>query len=444
MEEIFSPETTFADLGLRRSVQRGLDRKGYTCPTAIQAKIIPLVLDGRDVLGQAKTGTGKTAAFGLPLIHLADVKLGIQALILVPTRELAVQVAAELRDLASSASIRVTPIYGGEPRRTQIERLKKGVHIVVGTPGRVMDLHGARELGFNEIRFVVLDEVDRMLDIGFRDDIRSILGGIENVHQTIFVSATISAEIESLARRFMRDPEKVVVTSGSLTVARVEQSYLMVHRWDKRRLLLHLLTHEEPTLTLVFCATKREVDRVFQYLRKHEIDVHAMHGDMYQRKRDRVMRQFRAGELSVLIASDVAARGLDVDGISHVINYDIPQDPEVYVHRIGRTARLELEGIAWSFVTPEEGKALTAIERLINKEIPRKHYDDFKSGPVPATVQAERDRAAELSERVTRERSRTAPPPPPSKVDEQRFPGGLVPVTMPKRRMHGRVRGRRR
>ncbi|MGI9014882.1 MAG: DEAD/DEAH box helicase [Phycisphaerales bacterium] len=447
MSDLFTTDITFAELGLRESLVKGLEKRGYVHPTGIQAVLIPHILAGRDVLGQAKTGTGKTAAFALPVINTIDIDAGVQSLILAPTRELAVQIAREMREFARFTPVHITPIFGGAHRRRQIDHLRKNPHIVVGTPGRVQDLQAAGELDFSCLRSVVLDEVDRMLDIGFRDDIRRILKLIQQKHQTIFVSATISPEIETLARQFMNNPEKIVSSEGSLTVAAVQQSHLLVNRWDKRKLLAHLLTHEEPALTLVFCATKREVDRVQEYLIKNHIDAHAIHGDMYQRKRDRVMQQFRDGQLSVLIASDVAARGLDVDGVSHVINYDIPNDPEVYVHRIGRTARLDKKGIAWTFVTPDEGPLLTAVEQMINIEVPRKQYDDFKPGPVPQAVQTERDDAEARSDRMSQDRSRTKP----SVItetdaeDATRFPGGVVPKSSgPARRLGGRVRGRRR
>jgi ATP-dependent RNA helicase DeaD len=446
MDQIFQTEQTFDSLGLREDLLRGLRERGFVHPTPIQAQIIPIALSGRDVLGQARTGTGKTAAFGLPVITMIDIDRGVQAVILVPTRELAVQVARELRELAKYTHVNITPIYGGERRKTQIARLRKHPHIVVGTPGRVMDLLDARELSFEDVRFAVLDEVDRMLDIGFRDDIRQILSRIPGPHQTIFVSATIAGEIEQLARKYMRDPEKIVSSAGSLTVAAVDQSHLLVQRWDKKRLLHHLLTHEEPALTLVFCNTKREVDRVAEYLAQKNVEVHAIHGDLYQKKRDRVMQKFRDGALSVLIASDVASRGLDVENISHVINYDVPLDPELYVHRIGRTARIGRGGIAWMFVTPDEGALLSNIENFINKEVPRKMYEDFEPGPIPATVLADRERARELSEKLAVQASRSTP----STIDEKaardatKFPGGVVPVAAPERRMHGRLRGRRR
>ena len=364
-------EKTFADLGLRNSVLKALDSMGFKYPTRIQGALIPAVLSGRDVLGQAKTGSGKTAAFGLPLFHLATRQLPFQSLVLVPTRELAIQVAAELSELGQFTPIKVSAVFGGESVRTQSDRLDEGPEIIVATPGRLMDMVERRVITLANVKFAVLDEVDRMLDIGFRDDIRKILGMIKGEHRTIFVSATISPEIENLARKFMRDPEKIVSTSGSLTVSMVEQHYLSVEPWDKKQLLYHLLTHEEPELTIVFCRTKRTVDNLTEYLQRKGIDVQAIHGDLHQSKRNKVMSKLRDGHLSVVIASDLAARGLDVEGITHVINYDLPEDPEVYIHRIGRTARAGRRGVAWAFVSSEQGGLLTEIEKLANIEIPR-------------------------------------------------------------------------
>lgn len=382
-QDIFDATQTFADLGLRNSVVRAVEAMGFKRPTKIQAQLIPPALAGKDVLGQAKTGSGKTAAFGLPLFHMATRGLPFQSIILVPTRELAQQVAAEMNELGQFTPIKTSAVFGGESIQTQSRNLEQGPEIIVATPGRLMDMLERGRIHLNNVKFVVLDEVDRMLDIGFRDDIRKILGGVRGEHRTIFVSATISPEIESLARKYMRDPEKIVAAAGSLTVSLVEQHYLTVNPWDKRKLLLHLLTHEEPTLTVVFCRTKRTVDDVAEYLQKHKVDVQAIHGDMQQGRRNRVMTQLRGGHLTVLIASDLAARGLDVEDISHVINYDLPEDPEVYIHRIGRTARAGRGGIAWSFVTRDQGELLTAIEQLANIEIPKMDYPDFVPTPPP-------------------------------------------------------------
>ena len=444
--ETFVIDKTFADLGLKPAVLEGLTKRGFKHPTRIQAALIPVALSGKDVLGQAKTGTGKTAAFGLPLLQKLDPTAAFSALVLVPTRELAIQVAKELQELGAFAKVQTVAVYGGQPITKQQPLLAKGPPIVVGTPGRVMDLAERGILPFGDFRFAILDEVDRMLDIGFRDDIRKILGKLKKVPQTIFVSATISPDIEKLARSYMKDPEKIVTFEKSLTVAQVKQSYFAVERWDKRRLLLHLLKKEKPELTVVFCRTKRAVDEVAQFLNKHKIDAHAMHGDMYQKKRDAVMGKLRGGDLSVLVASDLAARGLDVEDISHVVNYDMPEDPEVYVHRIGRTARAGREGVAWSFVAPDQGELLTNIEMLANVEIPVVSYDDFQPGPVPAEVAALREHDAKRREESQKARNRSAGPeiPPVAAVDPTMFPDGIVPIALPGKRLGGRVRTGRR
>jgi len=442
-EDTFDTSKTFADLGLPADVLEGIEKSGFVHPTRIQAALIPPAIAGRHVLGQAKTGTGKTAAFGLPM--LATIKPGdrFAALVLVPTRELAIQVAREIKDLGRDTPLHIVPVYGGQRITAQAPKLEKGPEIVVGTPGRVMDLHERRMLPYADVRMAVLDEVDRMLDIGFRDDIRKILGAMKQRPQTIFVSATISPEIEKLARSYMKDPEKIVTSEKSLTVSRVAQSWIKVEPWDKKKMLHHLLTHEEPALTVVFCRTKRTVDDVTKFLDRKGIDAHAIHGDMYQAKRNQVMDRLRGGKLGVLVASDLAARGLDVDGISHVINYDIPEDPEVYIHRIGRTARAGREGVAWTLVTPEQGGLLTNVEMLANIEIPQLTYDDFEPNPVPSDVRAERELHDQRAKDRESKQKRTEAPA--IKADDAAaFPGGLVPKGMPARRMQGKVRTRRR
>ena len=458
-EEIFEGKT-FESLGLRNSVLKGVEASGFKNPTKIQAEMIPLILAGRDVIGQSRTGTGKTAAFGLPLFNGAHRDLPFQSLILAPTRELAIQIAAELTELGKFTPIRVSAVYGGQAVHSQARKLEKGPEIIVATPGRLMDMVERGHVHLNNVKYAVLDEVDRMLDIGFRDDIRKILGGIKGEHQTVLVSATISEEIERLARSYMKNPEKLVTTGGSLTVSLVEQHYISVQQWDKRRMLLHCLTHEEPDLTIIFCRMKRTVDDVVKYLCNHKIDAHGMHGDLQQGRRNTVMAHLREGTLSVLVASDLAARGLDVDGISHVINYDLPEDPEVYIHRIGRTARAGRGGVAWSLVTPEQGPLLTAIEKLANTHVPEKSYPDFKPGSLPPDVEA-RKRADELRrQNVGGVQSRYNAPslPAPSaapaaatpkaghapvvvtQLDASRFPGGVVPTMLPPKRLMGRVK----
>lgn len=456
IDEIFDKKTRFADLGLLPEVLQGVTDAGFEFPTSIQAKIIPLLLQGKDMLGQAKTGTGKTAAFGLPLLTKIQKGDALSAIVLVPTRELAIQVATDLSELGKHTGLTVLPIYGGQNISTQADRLKRGPEIIVATPGRLMDMHQRGYLHYRNIKVAILDEVDRMLDIGFRDDIRRILGACPPGRQTVFVSATLPPEVESLARSFARDAEKIVATSGSLTASMVKQYHLPVEPWDKKQLLLHLLTHESPALTIVFCRTKKTVDNLTEYLMRKGIDAHAMHGDMYQAKRNKVIERLKSGSLAVLIASDLASRGLDVEGITHVINYDLPDDPDLYIHRIGRTARAGRDGIAWALVTPEQGGLLTEIEMLINAEIPKLDYPDFKPGPLPADVQVERDRNASrrtdgpkainryaitpvVPAPATAATATTAAVP----VDAARFPGGIVPSKLPPRRLGGKVKSAR-
>jgi len=442
-EEIFE-DRTFADLGLRNSVCKGVETAGFTHPTKIQADLIPLVLKGSDVLGQSRTGTGKTAAFGLPLYHLATRDLPFQSVILAPTRELAIQIAEELAELGQFTPIRISAVYGGQRIETQSKQLDTGPEIIVATPGRLMDMRQRGHLHFNNVRFIVLDEVDRMLDIGFREDIKQILSSVKTEHQTILVSATISDEIEKLARSYMNDPEKLVAGGSSLTVSLVDQHYISVQSWDKPRLLLHLLKSEKPEVTLIFCRMKRTVDKLTKYLNDKGIEAHAIHGDMYQGKRNSVMKQLRAGKLGVLVASDLAARGLDVDDISHVVNFDLPEDPEIYIHRIGRTARAGRRGVAWSLVPPDQGGLLTQIEMLANVHIPEKQYPEFEPGSVPKDVRKQQSDDQERRERL-RSHSRFGPSAPPAsgvsiEADPERFPGGIVPTKLPPKQMRGRVR----
>ena len=444
--ETFDTTKTFADLGLPASVLKGVDAAGFKHPTKIQSALIPIAMSGKDVIGQAKTGTGKTAAFSLPVLGLLQPGDQFGALVLVPTRELAIQVCREVEELGGHTGIKAIPVYGGKPMRAQAQALESHPEIIVGTPGRVMDMHQRGLLPYNQFKVVILDEVDRMLDIGFREDIRKILGAMKQRPQTIFVSATISPEIEKLARSYMKSPEKIVTTEKSLTVSAVDQSWLTVEPWDKRKLLHHLLKHEEPALTIVFCRMKKTVDQVAEYLTKHGIDAHAMHGDMYQTKRDKVMDQLRGGSLGVLVASDLASRGLDVDDISHVINYDVPEDPEIYIHRIGRTARAGRHGVAWTFIQPDQGDLLSGIEMLANIEIPQKQYPDFTPGPIPVDVSSYREAEKRRREESASAKSRmaTAVAPTAAKAaDPNAFPGGIVPSAMPMKRLGGVVRTRR-
>jgi len=452
-KESFELETTFADLGLKKEVVDAIDKLGFKHPTKIQAELIPLALTGVDILGQAKTGTGKTAAFGLPLLHMIEKGDSMIAIILAPTRELAVQIKQDIEELSGDTGLKVCAIYGGQSINVQADQLRKGPEIIVGTPGRVLDMIDRGYLNLHDIEFAVLDEVDRMLDIGFRDDIRKILGHCPEDRQTIFVSATFTDEIEKLARKFMHEPTKLEVSSGALTVDLVQQAYVTVEPWDKRRMLAHVLTHEEPALTIVFCRMKRTVDSVVRYLERKDIEAHAIHGDLSQSKRNQVMSKFRSGKLSVLVASDLASRGIDVEGITHVVNYDLPEDPDIYVHRIGRTARAGRKGHAWSLVTPAQGSLLTEIELLVNTEIPARKYDDFEPRDRPGDWKDEPSGGRPVYEvkgapTEQKNRHKVEAPPQVEQLSEkdkaEKFPGGVVPSKRPPRAMGGRTKTRGR
>lgn len=423
----------FADLGIKVRFLKALANMGFEEPSDTQKGFIPPALEGRDVLGQARTGTGKTAAFGLPVLQQIDPEGRLQGLVLTPTRELAVQVTAELQRIAEFANLHIVPVYGGQKIQTQLHALGKKTHLVVGTPGRVMDFMQRRALDIRDLRFAVLDEVDRMLDIGFRDDIKRILGAIKSEHQTIFVSATLEAEIRRLAMQFMTDPVEVNVSRDKLTVDEIDQKYCAVERHDKFRLLKMFIEQEDPEFTIVFCNTKHIARKLAKKLHDAGIDAKEIHGDLIQAKRDRVMKSFRKHQIRVLVATDLAARGIDVSSISHIVNYDIPPDPQVYVHRIGRTARMGSRGTAVTFVSGEEGKELTQIEKLINREVPHLDVKGFKPSPVPARGGGESGGPREES---FLDRFRTEP-----KKEE---PKETVPANRPARPLGGRFKSRRR
>ncbi len=391
----------FAALGVRGSVLKGLAELNYVKPSEIQALLIPKALTGVDLLGQARTGTGKTAAFAIPILCRAERGEGIQALILTPTRELAVQVDEEIRRMAKHTPIRCISVYGGQKIRGDIKALESRPEIVVGTPGRVIDLLDRGQLKLYDIRFIVLDEVDRMLDIGFRDDIRNILSRLKGMrerradetdeeaargHQTIFVSATFTEEIERLARRYMKEPVEKLVAPGAddkPTVEKVEQGYYSVQPWDKYRLLREVLKKENPELAIIFTRTKHGAEKLAKNLKHDGIDCREIHGNLRQTARDSVMKNFKHGKFDVLIATDLASRGIDVANISHIINYDVPEDPEVYVHRVGRTARMGKGGKAFTFITHDQGDELTKIENLINMVVPELKIEGFEHRPPP-------------------------------------------------------------
>jgi ATP-dependent RNA helicase DeaD len=367
-------------MGLSPAMLRALKLVRYSTPSPIQAQLIPEALEGRDVIGQAKTGTGKTAAFGIPLIEMLEPRgRGPQAIVLAPTRELVQQIVVELQKLAHGQDVEVCGIYGGEPIDRQLRSLSRGVDIVIGTPGRVLDHIERRTLFLGDIVHVVLDEADRMLDIGFRPDIERILRRVPDPHQTLLLSATIGPEIRLLARKYMYQPVELNLSRDEPSVESIEQFYVTIEHDRKFELLVHVLKEERPRQCIVFTRTKRGAERLAEKLRGRVPGVSAIHGDLAQTVRNRVMKGFRDGTIPILVATDVVGRGIDVINISHVINFDIPDDPENYLHRIGRTGRMGKDGKAIMFVCPDQGEPLTAIELLINKTIPTLRYDGFES-----------------------------------------------------------------
>jgi ATP-dependent RNA helicase DeaD len=371
-----SDETTdttaplFTDLGLVPEILAALEELGYEEPTPVQVAAIPPLLEGRDVIGSAATGTGKTAAFALPLVQRIDVAgRGVRALIMAPTRELAVQVAEAVHKYGKRRGVTVLPIYGGQPIERQLSGLRRGVHVVVGTPGRLLDHIRRRSLDLSTVDYVVLDEADEMLDMGFLEDIDAILAETPPGRQTALFSATFPPRIRELAERHLRDPHRVSVRPPVLETPLVRQVAYVVPRSYKLEALGRILDLEAPTSAIIFCRTRTEVDELTESLAVRGYRPEALHGGLNQTQRDRVMGRFREGTADLLIATDVAARGLDVEHVSHVINYDIPQSPEVYVHRIGRTGRAGREGTAVTLVQPREHRLLKGIERVVRQRI---------------------------------------------------------------------------
>src|ERR687884_2010553 len=339
--------TTFADLGLSEPLLAALRDVGYEAPSPIQEQTIPLLLEGRDVIGQAQTGTGKTAAFGLPMIEFVDADdPDTQALVLTPTRELCIQVTQALRTYGAHKGVNPVAVFGGAPIRDQQAYLKQGAPIVVGTVGRVLDLISRHSLVLHSCRYVVLDEADEMLDLGFLEDVERILSLTPGGRQTALFSATMPAEIRALAERHLYDPVTVKVKAATLTIDTVEQFFLETKPAEKNAALVRVLEAEEPRQAIVFTRTKIRCEQLFRTLRDKGMNVKALHGDMSQGSRDGVMISFKAGRLPVLVATDVAARGIDISSVTHVVNFDVPTSPDVYVHRIGRTGRVGRSGRA--------------------------------------------------------------------------------------------------
>jgi ATP-dependent RNA helicase DeaD len=364
--------TSFADLGLSDAVLRALQDVGYESPSPIQEQTIPLLLQGHDVIGQAQTGTGKTAAFGLPMVQFVDPgEEDVQALVLTPTRELCIQVTQALRAYAKHKGIEPVAVFGGAPIRDQQARLKTGGQIVVGTVGRVLDLISRHSLMLHSCRYVVLDEADEMLDLGFLEDVERILGLCPNGRQTALFSATMPPEIRALAERHLYAPQTVKVKAATLTIDTVEQFYLETPPKEKLESLVRVLRAERPRQAIVFTRTKIRCEQLYRTLRDKGMNVKALHGDMSQGGRDGVMISFKDGRVQILVATDVAARGLDISTVTHIVNFDVPTSPDVYVHRIGRTGRIGRSGRAITFVEPRQTRDLEAIERHANTKIAR-------------------------------------------------------------------------
>ena len=370
VEEPIDEGAAFRVLGLSDAVLRGVIEAGFEAPTPIQAQSIPILLQGQDLIGQAQTGTGKTAAFALPLADRLDNSQNfVQAIILLPTRELCIQVAQETHTLTKYKRLRVVPVYGGQPIDRQFRALSNGAQVVVGTPGRVLDHLRRGTLKLDQVKFVVLDEADEMLNMGFLEDVEEILKDAPPERQTALFSATMPPRIAALAREHLRDPQRVTIESKKRTVAQITQTFYEVVPSQKVEALVRILDHETPGSTIIFCRTRREVDELGETLQMRGYQAETLHGELNQTSRDRVMGRFRAGQADLLIATDVAARGLDIDQVTHVINYDIPWDAESYIHRIGRTARAGRAGEAITLISPRERWQLRNIERQINAQI---------------------------------------------------------------------------
>ena len=395
MEVIQENVVTFRDLGLTENTLEAIEAKGFTIPTPIQAACIPVLLkDEKDIIGRAQTGTGKTAAFGLPLIDLLDEEnRSPQAIIIAPTRELALQVANEIISFKGKKRLFVAAVYGGANMREQLRDLQKGVQIVVGTPGRIMDHIQRGSLDLSGISHVVLDEADEMLDMGFRDDIESILRSTpENVRMLLF-SATMPPEIRDIARKFMGAYEEIAVQKQDIANSSIEQLYYDVYERDKLEALVRIMETQKDFYGIIFCQTKLDTDSVANKLIERGYGAEALHGDVSQHQRERILAKFKKKSINILVATDVAARGIDVNDLTHVINYALPQDPESYVHRIGRTGRAGKKGVAISLISPPDFRKLSVIKRIVKTEI--------KKGTLPGVQEVINSKLENLKSDIT-------------------------------------------
>jgi ATP-dependent RNA helicase RhlE len=374
-------DMSFNELGLGTELLKAIEANGYTIPTPIQSRVIPAILDGGDILARAQTGTGKTDAFALPVVEILSRQTGRgrhpRALVLTPTRELALQVGECIKAYARRVAIRCTVVYGGVRTSPQIDRLRRGIDILVATPGRLLDLAAQWALNLSRIEFLVFDEADRMLDMGFSDEISEILDIVPSERRTMLFSATYTQQIRDLAAIMLKDPAHIEVTPRQTAAESVDQKLHLVDRANKRALLIHLITRGGWTQVLVFTRTKHGANKLTEKLAAKKISAAALHSNKSQSFRTRTLKEFKSGEIRVLVATDVAARGLDISNLPYVVNYDVPSVPEDYVHRIGRTGRAGVRGIAVSLVSDDEKPYLQAIEKLINRKIPVEKVDGY-------------------------------------------------------------------
>jgi ATP-dependent RNA helicase RhlE len=425
-----TPVITFASLNLAAPILRALVEKAYTHPSPIQAQAIPALLEGRDLIGCAQTGSGKTAAFALPILQrlaarpLPPTSRRPRALILTPTRELAAQIGENIALYGRHLTLRHTVIFGGVGEHPQIKALTAGVDIVVATPGRLLDLMERGYVALDRVEIFVLDEADRMLDMGFAPDVKRIIARLPPRRQSLLFSATMPEEIRDMANRLLRDPVRVDVAPAATTVESVEQRVCHVQRSDKHRLLVHTLQKHPKELVLVFSRTKHGANRIADNLERDGIQAAAIHGNKSQGARQRALEDFRAGRTRVLVATDIAARGIDVKGIALVVNFDIPEEPEAYVHRIGRTARMGAKGLAFSFCDPSENSSWRDILRLIRQTVP---------------VYADHPFAASAARAMPAETPRPMTPP---QDQPRRFGGGFWRTNRSPRQSHGSFQGR--
>lgn len=372
-------EIKFSELKLKDTILKAIEDLGYTTPSQIQAEAIPLAIDGYDIIGQAQTGTGKTAAFGCSIINNIVKSKNISSIILTPTRELAIQIYEELNKLTKYEKLNTVAIYGGDSIQRQIREIKQGADIIVGTPGRVLDLINRKVLPLSSVQCFVLDEADEMLNMGFIEDIEKVIQELPEERQTLLFSATMPKQIQKLAENYMKPDYKLInIKKVSLTVSKIKQFYFEVKQSNKLEALCRVLDYDTPGAAIIFCKTKKGVDELVESLQAKNYVVEGMHGDMSQLHRMRTLKRFKEGSLTFLIATDVAARGIDVEGITHVINYDLTQDVESYVHRIGRTGRANKEGTAYSFITPRENQMLRQIINVTKGKIDKKPIPTVK------------------------------------------------------------------